>query len=111
VLAIRSIEVGLVTMRKRSDYVVNFLVADDSEVDGALVLHEPKNLAASVRHKLFDLARSRNDDFGLILVRYGLEGILDRLSRSTHREMFVLKGALLRRVPVSRIFFLSGAVL
>ena len=33
-LAIRSIAVGLVTMRKRSDYVVNFLVADDSEVDG-----------------------------------------------------------------------------
>jgi hypothetical protein len=34
VLAIRSMAVGLVTMRKRSDYVVNFLVADDSEVDG-----------------------------------------------------------------------------
>ena len=29
--------------------------------------HEPKNLPASVRQKLLDLARSRNEDFGLIL--------------------------------------------
>ncbi|MGB6482232.1 MAG: nucleotidyl transferase AbiEii/AbiGii toxin family protein [Candidatus Acidiferrales bacterium] len=57
--------------------------------------HEPKNLAASVRQKLFDLARSRNEDFGLILVKYGLERILYRLSCSKHRDAFVLKGALL----------------
>ena len=57
--------------------------------------HEPKNLAASVRQKLLDLARSRNEDFGLILVKYGLERILYRLSRSKHRDTFVLKGALL----------------
>jgi hypothetical protein len=59
------------------------------------VSHEPKNLAASVRQKLLDLARSRNEDFGLILVKYGLERILYRLSRSKHRDTFVLKGALL----------------
>jgi len=59
------------------------------------VPHEPKNLAASVRQKLLDLARSRNEDFGLILVKYGLERILYRLSRSKHRDTFVLKGALL----------------
>lgn len=57
--------------------------------------HEPKNLAASVRQKLLDLARSRNEDFGLILVKYSLERILYRLSRSKHRDTFVLKGALL----------------
>ena len=34
-------------------------------------------------------------DFGLILVKYGLERILYRLSRSAHREVFILKGALL----------------
>lgn len=34
-------------------------------------------------------------DFGLILVKYGLERILYRLSRSKHRDTFVLKGALL----------------
>ncbi|MGH9735495.1 MAG: nucleotidyl transferase AbiEii/AbiGii toxin family protein [Candidatus Acidiferrales bacterium] len=57
--------------------------------------HKLKNLAASVRQKLLDLARSRNEDFGLILVKYGLERILYRLSRSKHRDTFVLKGALL----------------
>jgi hypothetical protein len=59
------------------------------------VPQEPKNLVASVRQKLFDLARSRNEDFGLMLVKYGLERILYRLSRSKHRDAFVLKGALL----------------
>jgi len=60
-----------------------------------LPTREPKNLAASVRQKLFDLARARNEDFGLMLVKYGLERILYRLSRSKHHDVFVLKGALL----------------
>ena len=34
-------------------------------------------------------------DFGLILVKYGLERILFRLSSSRHRDVFILKGALL----------------
>lgn len=55
----------------------------------------PKNLPASVRQKLANLARERNVDFGLILVKYGLERILFRLSRSRHRDLFILKGALL----------------
>jgi hypothetical protein len=55
----------------------------------------PKNLPASIRQKLSDLARARKDDFGLILVRYGLERILYRLTRSAHHDAFVLKGALL----------------
>jgi len=54
-----------------------------------------KNLPASVRQKLANLARERNVDFGLILVKYGLERILFRLSRSRHRDDFILKGALL----------------
>jgi hypothetical protein len=53
------------------------------------------NLPASVRQKLANLARKRNVDFGLILVKYGLERILFRLSRSRHRDDFILKGALL----------------
>ena len=56
---------------------------------------KPKNLAASVRQKLSDLARARKEDFGLMLVKYGLERILYRLSRSNHLDAFVLKGALL----------------
>jgi len=55
----------------------------------------PKNLPASIRQKLSDLARARKDDFGLILVKYGLERILYRLTRSAHHDAFVLKGALL----------------
>jgi hypothetical protein len=51
----------------------------------------PKNLPASVRQKLANLARGRNVDFGLILVKYGLERILFRLSRSRHRDIFILK--------------------
>ncbi len=64
----------------------------------------PKNLAASVRQKLFDLARSRNEDFGLMLVKYGLERILYRLSRSKHRGEFVLKGALLFELWTQRTY-------
>ena len=54
-----------------------------------------KNIPASIRQKLLNLARQRNDDFGLILTKYGLERILFRLSKSKYREVFVLKGALL----------------
>lgn len=54
-----------------------------------------KNIPASTRQKLLNLARDRNDDFGLILTKYGLERILFRLSKSKYREVFILKGALL----------------
>jgi hypothetical protein len=64
----------------------------------------PQNLAASVRQKLFDLARSRNEAFDLILVKYGLERILYRLSRSKHRDAFVLKGALLFELWTQRTY-------
>jgi hypothetical protein len=60
-------------------------------------LRDPKlkNIPASIRQKLLNLARERNDDFGLILTKYGLERILFRLSKSKYRESFILKGALL----------------
>lgn len=51
----------------------------------------PKNIPASVREKLRYIARQCNADFGQILVRYGLERILFRLSRSIYREVFVLR--------------------
>ena len=58
-------------------------------------LKAKKNLAASVRQRLLNLARERNEDFGLVLTKYGLERILFRLSHSRHRDVFILKGALL----------------
>jgi hypothetical protein len=54
-----------------------------------------KNLTASVRQRLVNLARTRNEEFGLILTRYGIERLLYRLSQSEYRNAFVLKGALL----------------
>ncbi len=59
---------------------------------------KPRNLAASVRQRLMNLARAQNEDFQLVLTRYGLERLLYRLSRSEHRNVFVLKGAMLFRL-------------
>jgi hypothetical protein len=52
-------------------------------------------MAASVRQRLLNLARERKEDFGLVLTKYGLERILYRIAQSKHRDLFVLKGALL----------------
>lgn len=54
-----------------------------------------RNIPASVRQRLLNLSRERNEDFGYLLVRYGSERFLYRLSMSRHREMFILKGAML----------------
>lgn len=53
------------------------------------------NIAASVRQRLLDQARSKRVDFNLLLTRYGLERFLYRLGKSEYRERFVLKGAML----------------
>ena len=53
------------------------------------------NVSASVRQRLLNLARDRNEDFGLLLMKYGLERLLFRISQSEHRMTFILKGALL----------------
>jgi hypothetical protein len=55
----------------------------------------PRDIAASVRQRLLDLARSRSEDFQSLLTRYGLERFLFRLSVSPHADEFVLKGAML----------------
>jgi nucleotidyltransferase AbiEii toxin of type IV toxin-antitoxin system len=56
---------------------------------------KPKRSPASVLTRLLDLARQRGDDYSLLLNRFGLERLLDRLSRSRHADRFLLKGALL----------------
>lgn len=53
------------------------------------------NLAASVRARLLNLARTQAADFNQLLVRFALERMLYRLGQSQHAERFVLKGALL----------------
>lgn len=54
-----------------------------------------RNIAASVRAKLLNKARTEKRDFTLVLTRYTLERLLYRLSISTHADRFLLKGALL----------------
>ena len=53
------------------------------------------NLAASVRARLLNIAKTEGSDFNQVLVRFALERILYRLTRSPHANRFVLKGALL----------------
>lgn len=52
-------------------------------------------MAASVRARLLNLAHREGVEFNEMLVHFGLERMLYRLSVSRHRERFLLKGALL----------------
>ena len=54
-----------------------------------------KNLAASVLARLAQRRAKTGEDFNVLLVRFALERLLYRLCRSTHREQFILKGAML----------------
>ncbi len=55
----------------------------------------PRNVAASVRQRLRNLAHKQQEDFQGLLTRYALERLLYRLSQSQHRDQFILKGAML----------------
>jgi len=54
-----------------------------------------KNLAASIRQKLYHLSVKEQVDFQLLLTRYAVERLLYRLGQSAYRERFILKGAML----------------
>jgi predicted nucleotidyltransferase component of viral defense system len=53
----------------------------------------PKNVPASIRERLRNLARPDGSDFNLLLAAFATERFLYRLSQSKHAELFVLKGA------------------
>ena len=55
----------------------------------------PKDMAASVRQRLQDLARARHEDFDYVLRQYVMQRLLYRLSCSEYVDQFLLKGALL----------------
>lgn len=55
----------------------------------------PKNLSASVRQRLLNLAREQGQVFDVVLVTYALERLIYRLSISEHSDRFVLKGGML----------------
>ena len=56
---------------------------------------QPRNLAASVRQRLFNIARQNGEAFELVLTRYALERTLYRLGKSQYHNQFLLKGAML----------------
>lgn len=53
------------------------------------------SVAASVRARLLNVAKAQGTDFQQVLVRFALERILYRLTKSAHADGFLLKGALL----------------
>ena len=55
----------------------------------------PVNMAASVRQRLLNLARTDGRDFQTVLVAFGLERLVWRLSVSGYRDQFFLKGGML----------------
>ncbi|HEV2561710.1 MAG TPA: nucleotidyl transferase AbiEii/AbiGii toxin family protein [Rhizomicrobium sp.] len=55
---------------------------------------EPKNVAASIRQRLLN-ARKGKQDFQRMLLQYAIERLLFRLSQSSLRDSFILKGAML----------------
>ena len=56
---------------------------------------QPRNLAASVRQRLLNIAKREGEVFDLVLTRYALERFLYRLGHSQYHSQFLLKGAML----------------
>lgn len=63
-----------------------------------------KNLPASVKARLLNLAHDRHESFNELVIRYCIERLLYRVCQSKHADRFLLKGAMLfilwdNRVP------------
>jgi hypothetical protein len=56
------------------------------------------NLAASVMARLLNRAKSKGEDYQLLVTTYAFERLLYRLGESSVRDRFVLKGAMLLRL-------------
>ena len=61
-------------------------------------MNDTPNLAASVMARLLTRAKLRGDDYQLLVTAYAFERLLYRLGRSSVRDRFVLKGAMLLRL-------------
>jgi predicted nucleotidyltransferase component of viral defense system len=60
-----------------------------------MTVDQPRNLAASVRQRLLNIAKRDGEAFDLVLTRYALERLLFRLGQSKYHNQFLLKGAML----------------
>jgi hypothetical protein len=56
------------------------------------------NLAASIKARLRNRRRKTGESFDHLLTRFAIERLLYRLSRSSHADSFILKGAMLFRL-------------
>lgn len=54
-----------------------------------------RNMGASVRGRLLNLSRETGQNYNLLLTRYALERLLYRMTQTSHKDRFVLKGAML----------------
>ena len=54
-----------------------------------------KNVAASVRQRLLNVAREGGETYDVVLSRYVRERFLYRLGQSDYRDRFIVKGATL----------------
>ena len=59
-----------------------------------------RNTSASIRQRLLNHSTAVKTDPNLVLIWYGLERFLYRLSKSAHSERFVLKGAMPKSLGV-----------
>lgn len=67
-----------------------------------------KDIASSVHQRLLNVARQTDRPFNEVLQYYAMERFLYRLSKSSYRDRFILKGALMLicwEAPVSRPTF------
>ncbi len=64
---------------------------------------EGRNLAASVKQRLLNLAKDQGEDFNFLLTRFASERLLYRISLSKHARDFVLKGAMLFHLASGQI--------
>lgn len=60
------------------------------------------NVVASVHQRLLNHAREHGEELQSVLVRYALERLLYRLSLSVHREILILKGAMLVKLWIDQ---------
>jgi hypothetical protein len=64
----------------------------------------PVNIAASVRQRLLDKARTDKRTFRELLQYFAMDRFLYRLSKSVHADKFILKGALMLRAWQAPLF-------
>ncbi len=61
-------------------------------------MNPPRNIPASVRQRLLNLARNDKRPFTELLQYYAMERFLYRLSKSAHADRYILRGALMLQV-------------